>query len=170
MPARRCEEFSPPHEGYKKLKAALAELLNKKSGGGRPDPGRPDAQAHQGADAGSAGAADCASASASPAKRTDLRYDSKLADAIKKFQRANDLSVNGVFDNRTIRELNGPPHDRQIDIVLANMERWRWLPRDLGNAHVQVNLPEYSIARVHNGAQVWKTRIVIGKPDKRRRS
>jgi murein L,D-transpeptidase YcbB/YkuD len=96
----------------------------------------------------------------------DLRYDAKVADAVKKFQRANDLSANGVFDNRLIKELNGPPHDRQIDIVLANMERWRWLPRDLGKANVMVNLPEYQLRVFHNGAQVWKTRIVIGKPDK----
>ena len=162
---KALQEFSPPHEGYKKLKTALAELLNKKSGGGvqipegqalkltkvpMQDPRVPQIRERFGV----AGEAD------------DLRYDSKLADAIKKFQRANDLSINGVFDNRLIRELNGPPHDRQIDIVLANMERWRWLPRDLGNAHVQVNLPEYTLRVFHNGAQVWKTRIVIGKPDK----
>lgn len=162
---KALQEFSPPQEGYKKLKAALAELRNKKSGGGveipegpalkvtkvpMQDPRVPQIRERFGV----AGEAD------------DLRYDSKLADAVKKFQRSNDLSVNGVFDNRLIRELNGPPHNRQIDIVLANMERWRWLPRDLGNAHVQVNLPEYTLRVFHNGAQVWKTRIVIGKPDK----
>ena len=95
----------------------------------------------------------------------DLRYDSKLADAVKKFQRANDLNVNGVFDNRLIKELNGPPHDRQIDIVLANMERWRWLPRDLGKVNVMVNIPDYQLRVFKDGAQVWVTRIVVGKPN-----
>ena len=37
-----------------------------------------------------------------------------------------------MLDNRTVRALNGPKRDRQIDTVLVNMERWRWLPRDLG--------------------------------------
>ena len=46
------------------------------------------------------------------------------------------------------------------------MERWRWYPRDLGNAHVMVNLPDFTLKVMHNGAQVWTTRIVIGKPDK----
>ena len=46
------------------------------------------------------------------------------------------------------------------------MERWRWYPRDLGNAHVLVNLPDFTLKVMHNGAQVWTTRIVIGKPDK----
>ena len=52
----------------------------------------------------------------------------------------------------------------QIDAVLANMERWRWYPRELGKAHVQVNLPDFTLRVMHNGAQVWTTRIVIGKP------
>jgi murein L,D-transpeptidase YcbB/YkuD len=52
----------------------------------------------------------------------------------------------------------------QIDTVVANMERWRWYPRDLGNAHVLVNLPDFTLKVMHNGAQAWTTRIVIGKP------
>jgi len=53
---------------------------------------------------------------------------------------------------------------RQIETIIANMERWRWLPRDLGNAHVLVNEPDFTLKVMHNGAQVWATRIVIGKP------
>jgi murein L,D-transpeptidase YcbB/YkuD len=53
---------------------------------------------------------------------------------------------------------------RQIETVVANMERWRWYPRDLGSAHVSVNLPDFTLKVVHNGAPVWSTRIVIGKP------
>jgi murein L,D-transpeptidase YcbB/YkuD len=52
----------------------------------------------------------------------------------------------------------------QIETIVANMERWRWYPRDLGNAHVQVNLPDFTLKVMHNGAQAWTTRIVIGKP------
>ena len=44
------------------------------------------------------------------------------------------------------------------------MERWRWYPRDLGSAHVLVNQPDFTLKVMHNGAQVWTTRIVIGKP------
>ena len=53
---------------------------------------------------------------------------------------------------------------RQIETVIANMERWRWYPRDLGEAHVLVNQPDFTLKVMHNGAQVWTTRIVIGKP------
>jgi murein L,D-transpeptidase YcbB/YkuD len=53
---------------------------------------------------------------------------------------------------------------RQINLVIANMERWRWYPRDLGDSHVLVNLPDFTLKVLHRGAQVWTTRIVIGKP------
>ena len=96
---------------------------------------------------------------------SDLRYDAKLADAVKKFQRANDLNVTGTLDARTVKELNGPPRDQQIDVVIANMERWRWLPRDLGKAHVMVNIPEYHAAGHQGRRQIWSTRIVVGKPN-----
>ena len=53
---------------------------------------------------------------------------------------------------------------RQIETVIANMERWRWYPRDLGEAYVVVNQPDFTLRVMHNGAQVWTTRVVIGKP------
>jgi len=53
---------------------------------------------------------------------------------------------------------------RQIETIVANMERWRWYPRDLGNSHVLVNQPDFTLKVMHNGGQVWTTRVVIGKP------
>src|SRR5258708_7394826 len=53
---------------------------------------------------------------------------------------------------------------RQVETIIVNMERWRWYPRDLGKAHVVVNQPDFTLRVMHEGAQVWTTRIVIGKP------
>ena len=69
----------------------------------------------------------------------------------------------------TLAELRGKPggakgEARQIETIVANMERWRWYPRDLGNSHVLVNQPDFTLKVMHNGGQVWTTRIVIGKP------
>ncbi len=99
----------------------------------------------------------------------DKHYDASVADAVRKFQASNGLKATGVFDNRTVQVLNGPKSDRQIDIVRVNMERWRWLPRELGakslgNAYVILNVPDYTLKVMHNGAQAWKTRVVAGKP------
>ena len=51
-----------------------------------------------------------------------------------------------------------------IDTIIANMERWRWYPRDLGNVHVMLNIPNYTLRVMRSGQQVWKTRVVVGKP------
>lgn len=99
----------------------------------------------------------------------DKHYDASISDAVRKFQASNGLKATGALDNRTIQALNGPKSERQIDIVRVNMERWRWLPRELGaksmgNAYVILNIPDYTLKVMHNGAQAWKTRVVTGKP------
>ena len=73
----------------------------------------------------------------------------------------------GAHDNRVpqLRErFNGRSPDRSIDTVLANLERWRWMPHDLGKDYVMVNLPDFTLRVFHNGQQIWMTRIVTGKP------
>jgi L,D-transpeptidase YcbB len=49
--------------------------------------------------------------------------------------------------------------------ILANMERWRWLPRDLGETHVEVNIPEFELAVVRDGAVTHRARVIVGKTD-----
>ncbi len=72
-------------------------------------------------------------------------YDKPLADAVKKFQAIHKLKSTGTLDATTVEVLNGRSSDRQTDIIIANMERWRWMPRDLGNTYVIVNLPDYTL-------------------------
>ena len=79
------------------------------------------------------------------------------------------LKATGILDDRTIASLNAPKRDRQIDTVVVNMERWRWLPRDLGapsigDAYVILNIPDYTLKVMQRGAQVWTTKVVTGKP------
>lgn len=52
-----------------------------------------------------------------------------------------------------------------IDSVIANMERWRWLPRELGENHVIVNIPDYTLSVMRGGQRTFHTRIVVGKKD-----
>ncbi len=67
---------------------------------------------------------------------------------------------------RRVEKAPAPAATRQaqIDLVLANMERWRWLPQDLGNTYVMVNVPDYSLKVVHDHQEQWHTKIVAGKP------
>ena len=46
------------------------------------------------------------------------------------------------------------------------MERWRWIPRDLGQTYVMVNIPDYTLRVMHDGKLVWKTKVVVGQPGK----
>jgi L,D-transpeptidase YcbB len=56
------------------------------------------------------------------------------------------------------------PKSPSTDTILANMERWRWMPHDLGPTYVMVNIPNYTLKVVQDGKTVWSTKIVVGKP------
>jgi murein L,D-transpeptidase YcbB/YkuD len=67
-----------------------------------------------------------------------------------------------------VKLLNGaapPRRGESIDTIVINMERWRWLPRDMGKAHVIVNIPDYMLRVVKDGHLHWQTRVVVGKPN-----
>jgi murein L,D-transpeptidase YcbB/YkuD len=56
------------------------------------------------------------------------------------------------------------PKTASADTIIANMERWRWMPHDIGATYVMVNIPDYTLKVVQDGKTVWTTRIVVGKP------
>ena len=51
----------------------------------------------------------------------------------------------------------------KIDRIRLNMDRWRWLPRDLGHKYIIVNVPSFYATLVENGVNRWKQRAVAGK-------
>ncbi|GLH78780.1 peptidoglycan-binding protein [Bradyrhizobium sp. SSBR45G] len=172
------DSYNPPHKLYKLLKAKLAELRGGPDGApiiiddGEPlkyTPARgknaPEAEAQM-----SDPRVPKLRAKLGITENTDdIRYDAKVAAAVRKFQESVDLKPTGVLDDRTVKALNTPKRDKQIDTVLVNMERWRWLPRDLGapsigDAYVILNIPDYTLKVMQRGAQVWTTRVVTGKP------
>jgi murein L,D-transpeptidase YcbB/YkuD len=96
--------------------------------------------------------------------KNDTFYDKPLADAIAAFQKERGLPATGRLTQQTVDAMNGKRQERVDQLIIANMERWRWIPRDLGKAHVVLNIPDYTLRVYHNGAQVWVTRVVVGKP------
>ena len=97
---------------------------------------------------------------------SSMTYDKPLAEAVKKFQQQHDLKATGTLTPQTIAAFNGKQPDKPIDIILANLERWRWMPHDLGKDYVIVNLPDFTLRLMHDEKPYWTTRIVIGKPEK----
>lgn len=96
-------------------------------------------------------------------------FDEQVADAVKRFQEEKGVFPDGMVGPGTRRLLNGqqqattsPARIRQI---LINMERWRWLPNNLGTYYVTVNIPEFLLRVMDDGKPVFVTRVVVGKPD-----
>jgi murein L,D-transpeptidase YcbB/YkuD len=169
--------FNPPHAQFKALKAKLAEL---RKGSAVPDtkaeekPARPRVNVAEGKIL-RPGMKDARVVALR--KRLDIAgdkdnqlYDDAVRDAVKTFQTESDIGVDGNLGPNTVRALNGEQKEVRrasadpIDTIIVNMERWRWVPRNLGNPHVVVNVPDYSLSLYSDDKVYWHTKIVAGKP------
>jgi murein L,D-transpeptidase YcbB/YkuD len=85
-----------------------------------------------------------------------------IQDAVKRFQSRNDLEPDGRITGATLTALN-VPLSRRIEVLAANMERWRWLPRTFEDRYIAVNVPDQSVAFIRNGDIALSSRVVIGR-------
>ena len=86
-----------------------------------------------------------------------------LPAAIKSFQELHALPATGVVDKATLAALN-VPLDWRIQQVAINLQRWRYMPDDLGEQHFLVNIPYYHLVARESGKPVMDIRVVVGKP------
>jgi L,D-transpeptidase YcbB len=92
-------------------------------------------------------------------------YDDKLKAAVVAFQKEHGMAPDGIVGNTTRAALN------DIEVltpqkILANMEELRWLPDDLGELYVWVNIPEFTLRILKSGAVIHTERVITGLPDK----
>jgi murein L,D-transpeptidase YcbB/YkuD len=102
---------------------------------------------------------------ASLPKKDESFYDDALVVAVKAFQKEKGLSQDGLVGRGTRAALN----DFEVlsaDKLIANMEEWRWMPEDMGDLYVQVNVPEFKVRVVKNGTVIHSERVITGKVDK----
>lgn len=173
------EDYNPPHAQFKALRAKLAELragnavAEAKTEHAKPAPAiqiasgpilRPGMKDKR--------VADLRKRLEIPGDKNNTLYDDAVVEAVKTFQAQEDLDTDGNVGPVTLRALNGnKPQKRSIarashdpiDTVIVNMERWRWMGRDLGNPHVIVNVPDYRLTLWNDGKVYWTTKIVAGK-------
>ncbi|GGE97620.1 L,D-transpeptidase family protein [Stappia taiwanensis] len=90
-------------------------------------------------------------------------YDGALLAAVKLFQERHGLEVDGIIGKNTLVEINVPIAAR-IEQMALNMERRRWMPDDLGERYVFINLADQNLKVVDNDKTVHTTRVVVGKP------
>jgi len=95
-------------------------------------------------------------------RETGSDFNERLAEALKTYQLHNGLPETGTLDSRTIDALNTTPTER-AEQIQVNLERWRWLPQDLGGRHVLVNIANFSLDVIENRRTVLTMRTIVGK-------
>ena len=164
-PAAALAAFNPPQPGYRALKAALAqargaapEAVARFAPGpvlrlGMSDPRVPLIRVRFGV-------------GADP--RTAEVYDIRVASAVQAFQRIHGLKPDGALTEATASALDGgggSASSRREKAILANMEMWRWAPREMGEVRVEVNVADYSLKVMSGDEVVHRTRVIVGKTD-----
>jgi murein L,D-transpeptidase YcbB/YkuD len=94
----------------------------------------------------------------------DTTYGPELQEAVKRFQRRHGLEPDGAVGAAVVAQMNVPVAERIRQLSLS-LERWRWLPRELGDRHILVNIPEYRLEVWENKQIPLQMRVVVGKKD-----
>ncbi len=164
--AKTLAEFNPQHPLYQRLKAKLAELRGGNVTGQVQIAKGPVLKLAK-AEMHDARVPDLRERLGLSAKNDDA-YDRELTGEISAFQKEHGLRANGELTAATIDAMNGVrrDHSREIEIIIANMERWRWLSHDLGQAFSMLNIPDYTLKVYRDQQVLWQTRVVVGKPSK----
>jgi murein L,D-transpeptidase YcbB/YkuD len=92
-------------------------------------------------------------------------YDGEVVEAVKRFQARHGLTVDGIVGRNTAAALNVGPRER-LGQVIATMERWRWVPDDLGPNHILVNVPAFSLDVIGDGVLQRRMRVIVGRPSR----
>lgn len=91
------------------------------------------------------------------------RMDEPTLTAVETFQSSEGLDADGVVGAATLRALNRGPQAR-IDQVRVNMERFRWLPDDLGRRHLRANIASFDVTAFEDGTPQRTHLTIVGKP------
>ncbi|MEM7620176.1 MAG: L,D-transpeptidase family protein [Pseudomonadota bacterium] len=91
-----------------------------------------------------------------------LVFDEALEEAVRDFQASHGLKPDGAVGQNTRHVMNGKPKDK-VKTIIANMERWRWLPDDFGAFHIRSNIPEFKFSIYQNGKSIHSERVISGK-------
>src|SRR5687767_7970882 len=89
-------------------------------------------------------------------------YDADVEAAVKSFQELHGIKATGIVDPPTLAALNVPLDARMRQVAL-NLQRWRWMPDDLGERHFMVNVPSFHLIAREQGKPVMDIRVVVGK-------
>ena len=162
------DSLQPSHAGYRSLQTALLKYLALKSTGGWPNV--PDGPVLKKGEL----------YEQVPLLRQRLQaegdllidpltdkffFDETLKEAVEHFQVRYGIDVDGVVGPETRAAMN-VPIEKRIQQIQLNLERWRWLPQDMGKYYILVNTAGYELAAFEDNEIVFMTRIIAGAPDR----
>lgn len=101
----------------------------------------------------------------SVAERPPATYDANLQNGVRRFALRHGLRETTRLTPDVVAAMNVPVAQRIRQIEL-NMERWRWFPRDLGETHIRVNVPEYHLDLWDHGKIALAMNVIVGAIDK----
>jgi L,D-transpeptidase YcbB len=89
-------------------------------------------------------------------------FDDGLASAIAQFQARHGINVDSALGTETLDALNVPAEYR-LGQIAANLERYRWLPRTLGERYIYVNVPAFQLTAYDKGEPVLESKVIVGQ-------
>ncbi len=149
------DRLRPPHDEYADLQKALAALRSVHEKGGWPTVNLGRTKASRGA----------------LVRRLEMSGDleagrtpspDSIRDAVESFQSHHGIAPTGRLDRATMTAMNVPLAER-IRQVRINLERWRWMPDDLGDRHIIVNIPEFHLKAIEGSREVLDIRAIVGR-------
>jgi L,D-transpeptidase YcbB len=159
------EKLLPEHPGYDRLRRALAEHREIAAAGGWPTlPGRTLTPGMRDRDVAllRERLRMTGDLQTPPRRRGEDVYDGEVEDAVRRFQARHALATDGVVRLETSGYLNVPVEDR-IRQIERNMERWRWLPRDLGERYILVNIAGFEMHVMEGDSSIFHSRVLAGQ-------
>jgi murein L,D-transpeptidase YcbB/YkuD len=89
-------------------------------------------------------------------------YDRALAGAVAEYQARHSIGVDSMLGGETLESLNLPANYRLAQIA-ANLERYRWLPRSLGQRYILVNVPQFYLRAYDSGQKALEMKVIVGQ-------
>jgi murein L,D-transpeptidase YcbB/YkuD len=90
-------------------------------------------------------------------------FDKELEEAVIYFQHRHGIKADGIVGDHTLEALNVSPEKRLRQIEI-NLERMRWISRNLGHRYIVVNIADYRLDVFEYGEKIMSKEVVVGKP------
>ncbi|MEN8763407.1 MAG: L,D-transpeptidase family protein [Thiogranum sp.] len=94
---------------------------------------------------------------------TSNSFDDSVEAGVKAFQRQHGLEADGLLGKATLAAMNVPV-DARVDQIRVNLERARWVLRNLPDEYVLTDIAGFRVTYVRDGKVIWESRAQVGKP------